>query len=62
MTIDPRVEPVKKEIASLELSPLKGLALTVFAKAVVAERDDDHTAANKWLGHAVKQEAKQASA
>jgi len=74
MPIDPRVTPVKEEISSLELTrsrksskgpkvtPLTGMALTAFAKAVIAEGDGDAKAAKKWLGHALKQEAKQASA
>ena len=62
MALDPRVKEVKEGITSSELHPLTGMALTAFAKAVIAEGDGDAKAAKKWLGHALKQEAKQASA
>tara|TARA_Y100000296_G_scaffold8491_1_gene10013 strand:+ start:685 stop:915 length:231 start_codon:yes stop_codon:yes gene_type:complete len=74
MPIDPRVTPVKEEISSLELTrsrksskgpkvtPLTGMALSAFAKAVIADRDDDHVTAERWLGLAIKEEAKQKAA
>jgi len=58
MAVDPRMKQVKLEVAESQLTPLTSMALSAFAKSLIAERDGDATEANRWLTTALKQEAK----
>tara|TARA_R110000765_G_scaffold226092_1_gene330015 strand:- start:170 stop:355 length:186 start_codon:yes stop_codon:yes gene_type:complete len=55
---DERMKEIKLEIAESQLTPLVNMALSAFAKSLIAERDGDATGSTRWLNTALKQEAK----
>tara|TARA_R100001244_G_scaffold104619_1_gene77598 strand:- start:2 stop:187 length:186 start_codon:yes stop_codon:yes gene_type:complete len=58
---DERMKQVKLEVAESQLNPLANMALSAFAKSLIAERDGDAAGATRWLTTALKQEANAAA-